>query len=302
MVRALVYMRRHRGSWDVVLASSPYPFDTLPLMLGGNPGKRVIHWHHHLTARASRPWWLNTLLHVSERLTAKFVTLTGSLVITSNSQTRDWLETVGVPARTIQMTRIGSSLKRESGSRPSSSELGLVQQLRESRFVLFSARLALVKGSGDLRVICPNLIRARSDLRIVICGPADADEPALRLALKDYELRGTVIFPGFVSEWAKVWLFDHAHVLMAPSYEEGWGITVSDGVQAGCWVVAYDLPSLREACPEGPVFVELGNAVAFSEAVLACLTKPRPSEAESRGEVVGSWASIAADELRGILS
>jgi glycosyltransferase involved in cell wall biosynthesis len=301
-LQASTYIVRRRGSFDVVLASSPYPFDTLPAMLAGKFAKRVVHWHHHLTARASRPWWLSAMVGVSERLTAKLIAATGSLVITSNSQTRAWLATVGVPARAIHMTRIGSSLGYGTASRPQSQELKLVDRLRGSRFVLFSARLTLAKGTGDMRVICPNVLREHPDVRFIICGPVDADEAPLRESLKPYELKGSVVFPGFVSEWAKTWLFQHAHVLIAPSYEEGWGVSVSDGTKAGCWVVAYDLPALREACPEGPVFVELGNVTAFARATSLCLSRPRPSEPLAGAFAIDTWGTIADDELRTILS
>src|ERR1700675_817352 len=263
MVQAAGHVLRRRGSLDVVLASSPYPFDTLPVLLAGRSGKRVVHWHHHLTAGAGRPRWLKAIVGISERLTAKLVASTGSVVITSNSETRAWLQTVGVPAQAIHMTRIGSSLSYETPGRPTSDELRLVEQLTGSRLVLFSARLTLAKGTGDMRLICPDVLRGHPDVRIIICGPFDAEGAALREALKQYEQGGSVFFPGFVSEWVKTWLFQHAHVLIAPSYEEGWGVTVSDGIKAGCWVVAYDLPALREGCPEGPVFVELGNVTAF---------------------------------------
>jgi glycosyltransferase involved in cell wall biosynthesis len=153
-----------------------------------------------------------------------------------------------------------------------------------------------------MRLICPDVLREHPDVRIVICGPFDADGAALRESLKQYELGGKVFFPGFVSEWVKTWLFQHAHVLIAPSYEEGWGVTVSDGIKAGCWVVAYDLPALREGCPEGPVFVELGNVTAFARATSLCLSSPRRSEPLRGALGTDSWETIAADELRTILS
>jgi glycosyltransferase involved in cell wall biosynthesis len=108
-----------------------------------------------------------------------------------------------------------------------------------------------------------------------------------------------VLVLGFVSELVKDWLFAHAHVFIAPSYEEGWGGAVADGVASGCWVVTYDLPAVRESCPHGPIFVPLGDRQLFAEMTCACLPKPRPNT--HRTTYQRTWQSVAWDDLAAIL-
>jgi glycosyltransferase involved in cell wall biosynthesis len=104
---------------------------------------------------------------------------------------------------------------------------------------------------------------------------------------------GRVIFTGFLDEADKARLFREAHVLVSPSYEEGWGITVGDGLAAGCWVVAYDIPAVREAFPVGPRYVPVGDSRALLSEVLWSLAAPRPD-----GRFVPTtWEDIAEREM-----
>jgi hypothetical protein len=71
-------------------------------------------------------------------------------------------------------------------------------------------------------------------------------------------------------------------------------------VESGAWVVTYDLPAVREATPDGPIFIPVGNVSQFSETVVRCLRMDRPST--QRGNAARSWAQIANEDLTAILS
>jgi glycosyltransferase involved in cell wall biosynthesis len=173
------------------------------------------------------------------------------------------------------------------------------KRLGGHRFVLFFARLTNMKGAADLPAITRHVLQSLPYVTIVLCGEETHQSTEVHRALAPFEQNGSVKFLGFVSEPVKAWLFQHAHVVIAPSYEEGWGITVSDGLFGGCWVVTYDIPAVREASPEGPIFIPLGDVEAFSRATVDCLRAPRPARATAGDR--SSWASIANTELAAIL-
>jgi glycosyltransferase involved in cell wall biosynthesis len=122
------------------------------------------------------------------------------------------------------------------------------------------------------------------------------DAESIRAALAPEIAEGRVLLTGFVDEERKARLFLEAHVVVAPSYEEGWSVAVGDGLAAGCWVVAYDLPAIREAFPVGPRYVPVGDSQALLSEVLSTLAVPRPN----RAFVPASWDDIARLEMNAI--
>jgi len=235
---------------------------------------------------------------MSEALLAPILVRRNVSVLTGNSDTERWLRSRGIPADAITLTPNGPSLLAASEPDQETLRKNPPLKLLEGRkFVLFCARLSNLKGAGDLPAISSYVVQSCGS-PIVICGPDTDEAKAVRHALEPLERDGFVIFLGLVSESVKRWLFQHAHVLISPSYEEGWGVTVADGVAAGRHVVAYDLPALRESSPEGPIFIPVGDVESFSRATAACLEMALPPP---RSQTPDLWKHIAENDLTAIL-
>lgn len=299
MLAAVWYVSSRRGRWDVVIASSHFAFDAVPMLITRGGSGRGLYWWHHASAPIGRPGWTHILVRLSETFLVRLVARSQVRVLTGNSQTRSWLESNGLSPAAITLTRNGPSFMSapESSDKVFSSEPRL-EGLVGRRFVLFCARLSNLKGAADLPAISRHVLEAASDAAIVLCGTEGPEGAAVHRALDSYEQAGSVMFLGFVTELVKQWLFEHAHVLIAPSYEEGWGAAVTDGVTSGCWVVTYDLPAVRESCPDGPVFVPLGDVQLFSRATAACLGRSRPTRRPEGA--TETWKRIAQSDLEAI--
>jgi glycosyltransferase involved in cell wall biosynthesis len=292
------YVAKRRTDWDVVIGSTHFLFDAIPVLLTRPSRGRGIYWWHHLAAVGGRPAWTEAVIRASEMLLAQLLIGGRIRVLAGNSSTRKWLESRGVDPSIVTLTSNGPSFEVSPGTDDDPSVMQTLRDFEGRKFVLFCARLYRLKGAGDLPTIAKYVVGADRETMFAICGPDSAESPAIRRSLRDLEEAGSVAFLGFVSEAAKKWLFTRAHVLIAPSYEEGWGLTVSDGILSGCWVVAYDLPAVREACPEGPIFIPLGDATAFSEAITECLKLPRRAPVTVSGHL---WRTVADDDLIAVL-
>jgi glycosyltransferase involved in cell wall biosynthesis len=289
----------HRRRWDIVIANSHFIFDVVPILFAPRGASLGVYWWHHATAAQVRPAWTTVLVNASETVVAKLASLARIHLIVGNSGTRQWLLHRGVPADLVNLTSNGPSfLTAWQNDEDAFRQEPFLRNLQGTRFVLFCARLSNLKGAADLPIILRNIVEAAPNTKVAICGGESPESPQLHRALESLEMEGTVKFMGFASGPLKNWLFQRAHVVLAPSYEEGWGITVSDGLLGGSWVVAYDLPAVREAFPEGPIFVPLGDVGAFSEAVVRCLAQPRPLQHGDRGD--RSWFRIAQADLAAI--
>ena len=288
-------VRRRRGDWDVVVASTHYPFDVIPILAQG-PGLPVVYWHHHFSARRGRAAWLRLLLRLIEGATTRALKTRRALVFTVSRGTRETLLRAGLLPADVVMTTNGGSLTESGALSP--AEEKLLADLDGRRYVLFCARISRLKGSHELRALIPAVLGAGPAYRFVVAG----DGPDLEAVRSDVAALGAseqVLTPGFVSERAKTLLFERAAVVVAPSYEEGWGITVCDALASGRPVVAYDLRAVREAFPVGPAYVPVGELGRFVETTLDCLREGAGRVTRPAG--FREWDEIAEAEL-GVLA
>jgi glycosyltransferase involved in cell wall biosynthesis len=92
----------------------------------------------------------------------------------------------------------------------------------------------------------PELLARWPELRVCIAGDGPA-LPALRAQVRELGLEAAVSLPGRVSEQAKADLLSQAWLTVAPSLNEGWGLTVIEASSAGTPAVAFDVPGLRDS-------------------------------------------------------
>lgn len=286
-----IFRRRHR--WDVAVAASHFPFDVLPLLAARGRVIRGTYWHHHVSGRSQRPLWLHVVVRLAEEATAQIVRQAGIRVLTSSEATRAFLIRRGVPSGQIAVTDQGSEAAHRTGEAP-------VATLGERRFVLFCARQSRLKGAHLLPRVVEAVLEHGSDCCVVICGSrGDQTERLERLHALHLD-SGRVYHLGFVPDAAKQWLLDRAHVVLAPSEEDGWGYLVGEALQAGCCVVAWDIPAVRKAHPAGPVYVPLGDVEALLTEVLCALDGPRRGSSTTTGR--RSWKEVAMSDLRHLLA
>lgn len=291
MLVATVHVLRRPGSWDIVIASSHYPFDVVPVLASRGASVRAVYWHHHFVARR-RPRWLRILLATLEKATATALRARSAIVFTVNDDTRNHLLRFAIPASSALLTTNSSSLV--DGDDLDDGERRMFERL-DGKFLLYCARISRLKGSGELVRLIPAVLAALPDVSIVIAGDGP-DMPEVRKVAERPEVAARVLLPGFVSERAKAWLFRHAHAVVAPSYEEGWGISVCDALVSGCPIVAYGLPAVRAAFPEGPTYVPVGAVGPLIAETVRLLERPLGDRLRL-GRPLASWDQVATSEI-----
>ena len=91
-------------------------------------------------------------------------------------------------------------------------------------------------------------------------------------------------WPGFVSEELKRRLLGESTLLLAPSYEEGWGISIAEALATELPVVGYRLPELDELFPSAYVSVEPGDVQGLAAAAARVMSdKPKAQAMTDRG-------------------
>jgi glycosyltransferase involved in cell wall biosynthesis len=115
-----------------------------------------------------------------------------------------------------------------------------------------------------------------------------------------------VTFFGRVPEGVKFELLRRAHVLLAPSVREGWGISIIEANAMGTPAVGYSVPGLRDSIIDGVtgILVPPKDALAMGIAAERILRSPSLAEKLSRNSLERSkeftWDE-AANEFHQLL-
>jgi glycosyltransferase involved in cell wall biosynthesis len=261
---------------DVVVGASHFLPDAAAVHAAARGGAHGVAFIYHLVAgrndRGLRTLWSQA----DETLSLRLLRGSAGTVFTSNEETCESLEQRGFKP---QRTDVGLEL---ATFRTSDAAHALP-------VALFVARLVPKKGLADLIEMWPRVLQRVPNARLVIVGSGPERMSAER-RIEDLGIGASIEWHGFVSEAVKRELLAQARVFVAPSYEEGWGISVAEAMASKLPVVAYRLPTLDEVFGDGYVPVGKGDVEALAQAVCRLLTDD--------GEAARAAASGAASVSR----
>lgn len=139
--------------------------------------------------------------------------------------------------------------------------------------VVFLGRMHEQKGVFDLPAFWKRIVEECPDATMVVIGEGP-HRKEMEGQLKELGIDANVTVTGGVSEGDKQKLMSQSRIGVSLSYEEGWGISVTEFLATGLPVVAYDLPVFHEAFLEQLEIVPLGDAVAAGAEIVNWIKKP----------------------------
>ena len=107
-------------------------------------------------------------------------------------------------------------------------------------------------------------------------GPCDSAAKATLLQEVTDDLRGRIIFTGFVNYEEKLRLYSLARMFVFPSLDEGFGLPVLEAMAAGLPVICSDLDVLREVGGDTAVYFQPKNVEVLTESMASMLTDASP--------------------------
>lgn len=134
--------------------------------------------------------------------------------------------------------------------------------------------LPLLIGTFE-RILLSGQIDPRA--RLVIVGIAGPETAGIQRLVADRGLRNRVHFLEGLSEAELQWCYTRCEALLSTSITEGFGLSIAEGLLAGCCIICSDIPAHREVGRGYCRYVALGNQAEerFASAVLEALRKPR---------------------------
>jgi glycosyltransferase involved in cell wall biosynthesis len=277
---------------DVAVASSYFIPDAAALVGATRRGAYGVAYVYHLVEtrrdRSPRTMWTKA----DERLSLALIRRCAGTVFTANADTAEALRQRGL-----------ESIHTDVGLDVSSFRVG--DPISAPPVGLFISRLDQTKGLIDAIESWSTVVQSLPEARLVVAGTGPQRAPAERRA-HELGIADLVIWKGFVTEAEKRELLSGSRLLVAPSYEEGWGIAVAEALASGLPVVAYRLRTLDEIFDDAYTAVTVGDIRALADAIVGVLRNDslakRLSEAGRKAVARYDVDRVAEAELQTILA
>jgi glycosyltransferase involved in cell wall biosynthesis len=263
--RAVEVAVRRDQRTDVVVAASHFVPDAAAVATFARRGALGVAYVYHLVAQR-QDVRLRTLWSKSdERVALALLRRRARVVFVSNDATDALLR-----ARGFTPVRTAVGVDVESFRRADLSRRGV-----------FVGRMTHVKGPVDAIEAWSRVLHAVPDARLVMVGTGPERERARERA-RQLGISDRVEWPGFVSEEEKRRLLSRSRLLLAPSYEEGWGIAVCEAFASSLPVVAYRLAVLDELFGSAYLGADVGDVDGIAELAVRTLTEDALAERLAR--------------------
>lgn len=282
ILRAMVYAAAApRAEWYV--ASSHFVGDILACLFRRlHHGSSVV-YVHHIVKLAGRRRGAKNVLSIAQEAACLAIAKIFDCVLVVDPAATEWLLAHGFDRSRVHQCRNGSSP-------PAATQLNAKSP---HPTILFLGRLTKEKGAHDFIKIVYEATKARAGTVVDMVGDGPLRDELEALATS---LGLAVNFHGYVGEAEKWKLLTAAHVVLAPSYEEGWGIAVDEALWAGSEIVCYDLPVFA-TINESLHCVPVGDVGAAAREVRALLDRPvAPIVRRPRPDRLVAWSEVVEEE------
>jgi glycosyltransferase involved in cell wall biosynthesis len=263
--------------YDLVYATGQFVVEIYSAMMLARRqrAKLAVKVHHVLQFQPGRRGAWDRLFLAAERVSARLINRHADVVICSNGgiaqELRRLDELCGLKPRPV--IPIGDGIDLEA-----------LRQLPEETKefdVVFLGRMHLHKGVFDLPKVWQQVVRQRPKARLVVIGEGPHRLESQRL-FEELGLSHSALFTGGIGDAEKNRFLKKARLGLSLSYEEGWGLSVTEFLATALPVVAYDLPVFREVFPGCFEMVPLGDIAGAAREILRLLADADLSQRRGR--------------------
>jgi glycosyltransferase involved in cell wall biosynthesis len=281
---------------DIIVSSSHLFYDIFPAFFLSkffNHKSKVVVYIFHLfsSSRSYTDGLWNIFSLLSERISL-FLCRKADLIFVDNNIIKTVLLNKGFADEKIFVTRNGV-------------EHDFISSINggEKRFDgCFCGVLDKRKGVYDLLDVWQKVIIRFPVAELVVIGHGP-ESARLAKEIENKKLEKNVTLAGYLPEDQKISIMKSSKIFIFPSYEEGWGIALSEAMACGLPAVCYRLAAY-DVFGDCVIKVDVGNKETMAGSVIDLLTNQtmQKSLGDRAREVTKSldWDYIAAAELREI--
>jgi glycosyltransferase involved in cell wall biosynthesis len=195
-----------------------------------------------------------------------------------NENVRDIFAANGVPESRLTHVPNGVSIRKfDDVTGPDRERVREQFDLHGKKIIFFAGTIMPRKGVAELVRAVDKVVNdyGVEDVRLVLAGEADLDEAytqRVRSLIADGGLEEQVVFTGYLTDETLLPLYSASDVFVLPSFEEGFGMVVSEAMATGTPAIGSRISGIDQQIDDGNagVLVEPGDVDELA-AVLADL-------------------------------
>ena len=252
--------------YDVVYASGPFIFEVYAARVLARRlrTKWVAKVQHVLHSQPKRNGLFNRMFLQSERVSTRWMNRRAAAVMCLSKVVQDDYEKLEVelgltPSKAIQVG-CGIDCAAMIDGREEKKEFDVVML----------GRIHEQKGVFEIPGIWKDVLDKRPEARLVIIG-SGPHRAAMEEKFQTLGVADSVTCAGSVDEVKKNELLARSRVGLSLSYEEGWGLSVTEFLASALPVVAYRLPVFEQVFPDQLELIAPGDAAAAASEIVALL-------------------------------
>ena len=280
---------------DIIIASSHLLYDILPAVILRRKfkSKLVVYVHHvlHSYRTYKQGMWISISL-LTEKISL-FLCKKADLIFVYNDEVKKDLIREGFQTHKILIT--GNGVEHEF--------IDSVKMKIHEFDACYCGALDKMKGVYDLLDVWEIVLRRFPKSKLVIIGQGPEYDRLLRIIRKK-GLERNILLKGYLPEEQKISAMKSSKLFIFPSYEEGWGISITEAMACGLAVVCYDLEAYK-VFGNSIVRIEIANKQAMAKVVTDFLNDKSKLECAALRAKEGtkdlSWDNIASGEMKEII-
>jgi glycosyltransferase involved in cell wall biosynthesis len=281
---------------DIIITASHLMYDIIPaIILRKRYKSKLVVYNHGVWGpyRSYSEGLRSNLMLLNEKISLFLCKRSPDIIFAINDETKTFLIDKGFKANKITIMRNGVDHEL----------IESVKVDRKEYEASFCARLVKRKGIYDLLDIWRKVLQYFPEGKLVIIGQGEEYE-GLQEAIRIKGLEENIELTGYVSDKEKIAFFKSSKVFVYPSYEESWGITVTEAMACRLPVVCYNL-SAYNFLKSGIIKLNPGNLELMASSIINLLSNESKRiklglEAEDESKKL-DWDDISEDEL-GVIS
>ena len=188
----------------------------------------------------------------------------------------------GVPTERLTHVPNGVDVEHSGGVNTAARErIARTYDLRDERVVLFVGTVMPRKGVLELVRAVAAVVHEHGldDVRLVVAGEADLDErytDSVRSLISELGIDEHVVFTGYLTDRDLLPLYERSDVFALPSFEEGFGMVVSEAMAMGTPAIGSNISGIDQQIEDGVsgILVEPGDPARLAEAIVELLDDP----------------------------
>lgn len=245
---------------NVIYATGDFFCNTIPAFVIKiiRPQTKFVISIHHINdnpfKRQSNSFLANLISYLIQRFSFLLIKSKSDLIFAINKQVKDYLVKKNFKQNIIV---VGNGLDIKHITK----DIKSLKKIKATNHISYFGRLSPTKGSLDFPIILSKLIKIHPNIHLDMIGIALPEiKKPLITKFKQLGCQKHYTIHNFIKNKKDVFkILAKSKVIVFPSYEEGWGISLFESIMTKRPVVAYDLPIFKEIFKGKLATVPIGN-------------------------------------------